>query len=120
MCSAAQGRNSALRRRRSSRTALSSQFGDMIRPPTPPRMHACARRLLATAASFAALAVRATLALDNGLGSTPPLAYSTWNYFNDAINDTLVRELADALVSTGPAHGRVRTLAQWSTPCVGG
>lgn len=73
-------------------------------------MHACARRLLATAASFAALAVHATLALDNGLGSTPPLAYSTWNYFNDAINDTLVRELADALVSTGLAEVGYKTV----------
>ena len=26
--------------------------------------------------------------LDNGLGLVPPLAYSTWNYFNDAVNDT--------------------------------
>lgn len=39
--------------------------------------------------------------LDNGLGQTPILAYSTWNYFNNAVNETLVRQLADALVSTG-------------------
>ena len=45
--------------------------------------------------------VLSVAALDNGLGLTPPLAYSTWNFFNDAINDTLVRELADGLVSTG-------------------
>ena len=36
--------------------------------------------------------------------------YSTWNYFNDAINDTLIRELGDALVSTGLAAVGYRTL----------
>jgi len=48
--------------------------------------------------------------LDNGLGLVPPLAYSTWNYFNDAVNDTLVRALADSLVSTGLAAAGFRTL----------
>ena len=41
------------------------------------------------------------LGLDNGLGRTPVLAYSTWNYFNTAVNETLVQQLADALVATG-------------------
>ena len=41
--------------------------------------------------------------LDNGLGLTPPLAWSSWNYFNGNVNSTLVREIADALVSTGLA-----------------
>jgi len=49
-------------------------------------------------------------ALDNGLAATPPLAYSTWNMFNDATNDTLIRELGDALVSTGLAGVGYRTL----------
>eukprot|EP01052_Picozoa_sp_SAG31_P012798 SAG31_NODE_756_length_12303_cov_8.918142_12_plen_59_part_00 len=34
-------------------------------------------------------APRPCCGLDNGLALTPPLAYSTWNMFNDAINDTL-------------------------------
>ena len=34
------------------------------------------------------LAVPPAAPLDNGLGLVPPLAYSTWNYFNDAVNDT--------------------------------
>lgn len=42
-------------------------------------------------------------ALDNGLGLTPPLAWSTWNRFASAINETLVLEMGDALISTGLA-----------------
>lgn len=55
------------------------------------------RLLLATFASFGVLFGR-LLALDNGVGLTPPLAYSTWNYFNNDVNETLVRQLADGLV----------------------
>jgi hypothetical protein len=58
---------------------------------------------------LAALAVPSA-ALDNGLGLVPPLAFSTWNYFNDHISDSLVRELADALVSTGLAEVGFKTL----------
>ena len=43
------------------------------------------------------------LALDNGLALRPPLAYSTWNFFNTNVNATLVAELGAALVSTGLA-----------------
>ena len=49
--------------------------------------------LLAAAASAAGL--------DNGQGRVPALAYSTWNRWLLAINESLVLELADALVSTG-------------------
>ena len=41
--------------------------------------------------------------LDNGLGLVPPLAWSSWNYFNQAINESLIREIGDAMVSTGLA-----------------
>ena len=34
------------------------------------------------------LAIPPAAPLGNGLGLVPPLAYSTWNYFNDAVNDT--------------------------------
>jgi len=44
-----------------------------------------------------------SLALDNGLALRPPLAYSTWNFFNTNVNATLVAELGAALVSTGLA-----------------
>jgi alpha-galactosidase len=43
------------------------------------------------------------LGLDNGLAKTPPMGLSTWSVFRSAVNDSLVRELADSLVSTGLA-----------------
>jgi alpha-galactosidase len=50
----------------------------------------------------------AARALDNGLGLTPPLAWSTWNRFALAINESLVLEMADALVATGLASAGFR------------
>ena len=41
--------------------------------------------------------------LDNGLGLVPPLAWSSWNYFNGAVNESLIQEIGDAMVSTGLA-----------------
>lgn len=43
------------------------------------------------------------LALDNGLGRTPPMGWNSWNHFGCNINETVVRETADLLVSTGLA-----------------
>ncbi|KAF8009637.1 hypothetical protein BT93_J0599 [Corymbia citriodora subsp. variegata] len=37
----------------------------------------------------------------NGLGLTPPMGWNSWNHFACAINETVIRETADALVSTG-------------------
>lgn len=37
----------------------------------------------------------------NGLARTPPMGFSTWNHFQTKIDDTTIREIADALVSTG-------------------
>lgn len=37
----------------------------------------------------------------NGLARTPPMGFSTWNHFGAEIDDRTVREIADALVSTG-------------------
>jgi hypothetical protein len=47
------------------------------------------------------LALCAVAALDNGVGLTPALGFSTWNRFLYGINASLVEELADAMVSTG-------------------
>lgn len=47
------------------------------------------------------LSVTPTLALDNGLGLTPRLAYSTWNFFGTAANESAVRDTAAALERTG-------------------
>ncbi|KAL5761335.1 hypothetical protein ACOSP7_019851 [Xanthoceras sorbifolium] len=39
--------------------------------------------------------------LANGLGKTPPMGWNSWNHFYCDINETIVRQAADALVSTG-------------------
>jgi alpha-galactosidase len=35
------------------------------------------------------------------LASTPPMGWNSWNTFGESINETVVRETADALLSTG-------------------
>ena len=41
------------------------------------------------------------LALDNGLGRTPPLTFSVWNFFGLHANESVVLETAAALEATG-------------------
>jgi alpha-galactosidase len=43
------------------------------------------------------------LALDNGLGRTPPMGWNSWNHFGCQINETIIKETADLLVKTGLA-----------------
>ncbi|GLJ14357.1 hypothetical protein SUGI_0231940 [Cryptomeria japonica] len=43
------------------------------------------------------------LQLENGLARTPQMGWNSWNFFACAINETVIRETADALVSTGLA-----------------
>ena len=50
---------------------------------------------------IALLAVTAAHALDNGLGLVPRLAFSTWNFFGTAANETSVHDIATALERTG-------------------
>ncbi len=38
---------------------------------------------------------------DNGLARTPPMGWNSWNKFAGRINDATVREIADAMVSSG-------------------
>ncbi|KAJ8759291.1 hypothetical protein K2173_006811 [Erythroxylum novogranatense] len=35
------------------------------------------------------------------LGRTPPMGWSSWNHFHCKVNETIIRETADALVSSG-------------------
>jgi len=42
-------------------------------------------------------------ALDNGVAKIPPLGWSSWNTFQFAVSDSLIREMADAIVSSGLA-----------------
>lgn len=41
--------------------------------------------------------------LQNGLGRTPPMGWNSWNHFGCDINESLIRDTADAMVSTGLA-----------------
>ncbi|KAJ3682900.1 hypothetical protein LUZ60_013127 [Juncus effusus] len=43
------------------------------------------------------------LQLNNGLALTPQMGWNSWNFFACNINETLIKETADALVSTGLA-----------------
>lgn len=44
------------------------------------------------------------LQLNNGLAQTPQMGWNSWNYFACNINETVIKETADALVSTGLAE----------------
>ncbi len=39
----------------------------------------------------------------NGLAKTPPMGWNSWNHFGGAVDDKVVREIADAMVSSGMA-----------------
>ncbi|KAK7282428.1 hypothetical protein RIF29_11182 [Crotalaria pallida] len=41
--------------------------------------------------------------LSNGLAQTPQMGWNSWNFFACKINETVIKETADALVSTGLA-----------------
>ncbi|KAK4595371.1 hypothetical protein RGQ29_013718, partial [Quercus rubra] len=41
--------------------------------------------------------------LANGLGLTPPMGWNSWNHFNCKVDEKVIKETADALVSTGLA-----------------
>ncbi|XP_060181719.1 alpha-galactosidase 3 isoform X2 [Lycium barbarum] len=43
------------------------------------------------------------LQIDNGLALSPQMGWSTWNFFACNINETVIKETADALISTGLA-----------------
>ncbi|MCO5557902.1 hypothetical protein L7F22_011475 [Adiantum nelumboides] len=47
--------------------------------------------------------IRRRLLLHNGLGRTPPMGWNSWNHYNCHITESIVRNTADALVSTGLA-----------------
>jgi len=55
---------------------------------------------------FALLAVAAfapapAAALENGLARTPPMGWNTWNKFQCDVSEALIKQMADALVTTG-------------------
>ena len=48
-----------------------------------------------------ALRTTAAHALNNGVARTPPMGWNSWNTFGCNINEALIRQQADALVSSG-------------------
>lgn len=73
-----------------------------------PSSAACVLLLLATASG-----------LDNGLGRTPPLAWSSWNAMAADVTDAAIRSTVDALVSTGleaAGYDAVHIDCGWSLP----
>ena len=49
------------------------------------------------------LLLLAVVALDNGMGLAPPMGWNSWNHFGCNINEALIKQTADLLVSTGLA-----------------
>lgn len=56
--------------------------------------------LLLSSTAFVATAPSAQ-ALDNGVGRTPPMGWNSWNTFFCNINESLIRGMADSIVSSG-------------------
>ena len=61
--------------------------------------------MLAAAVSWSSLGSAPVLAqvrrLDDGLARTPPMGWNTWNKFACNVSERLIRETADAMVSSG-------------------
>ncbi|MGC4892359.1 glycoside hydrolase family 27 protein [Micromonospora sp. DT31] len=56
---------------------------------------------LAATVTGEAVTPRPAQALDNGVARTPPMGWNTWNTFGCNINETLIRQTADAIVANG-------------------
>lgn len=56
---------------------------------------------LAAVAGFLVLGFSSGRAQTQDLAATPPMGWSTWNYFRHDISDALIRAQADAMVSSG-------------------
>ena len=59
------------------------------------------KRLTFLAVVCLLLALAPARALDNGLALTPPMGWNSWNKFGCDVSEKLIRETADAVVSTG-------------------
>ena len=68
-------------------------------PKTWPTVHS--RVLFALAASLAIAGALPARALNNGLARTPPMGWNSWNKFGCNLSESLIKGVADAMVSTG-------------------
>lgn len=72
--------------------------------PVPRRLAVAAATITAIAATAvvtSTLSAEPARALDNGVARTPPMGWNSWNTFGCNINETLIRQMADAIVNTG-------------------
>jgi alpha-galactosidase len=60
--------------------------------------------------SFLALAPALLAQKFEGLALTPPMGWNTWNTFQGKISESLIKEMADALISSGMQKAGYRTL----------
>ncbi len=54
-----------------------------------------------TGVTVAVLSILNIGAWDNGLAKTPPMGWNSWNVFHGNINETQIKQMADAMVSSG-------------------
>ncbi|MFE7873256.1 alpha-galactosidase, partial [Micromonospora humida] len=75
----------------------------MRRPSTRSRrlLTAVAAGLLLVAGPAVALRTSPALALNNGVARTPPMGWNSWNTFGCNISEALIRQMTDAMVSSG-------------------
>ncbi|GGM27752.1 MULTISPECIES: cellulose binding domain-containing protein [Micromonospora] len=57
--------------------------------------------LLVVVGATTVLRTSQALALNNGVARTPPMGWNSWNTFGCNINETLIRQMTDAMVSSG-------------------
>ena len=58
-------------------------------------------RVCSCVAFIASLSGGELRALDNGLAKTPPMGWNSWNKFACNVSEDLIKQIADAMVSTG-------------------
>jgi len=75
-----------------------------------------ATALLVLAGGLTVLSAPAAQALENGVARTPPLGWNSWNTFGCNINETLIRQMADAIVSSGMREWGYRYVDCWLNP----
>ncbi|MFF0174315.1 glycoside hydrolase family 27 protein [Micromonospora profundi] len=73
----------------------------MKRITTPRRWGRAAAAALLLAAVLVGIRVPMAQALENGVARTPPMGWNSWNSFGCNINEALIRQTADAIVSSG-------------------
>lgn len=56
---------------------------------------------LLLAGAVGVLRTTSAQALENGVARTPPMGWNSWNTFGCNINETLIRQMADSIVSSG-------------------